>query len=142
PSGQRVRSAAADLEVGVNTKDRSEDKFRDLFDHAGTSPLQLMDRGGRKIKPAFPSVSAGTVGTQNLNNFNATTEQGEPLHGGVIGGSSRWFTLKAVERATIVIDTLGSDLDTELAVYSGTYLFTMRQASSDNIGAPDGVRRR
>ena len=142
PSGQRVRSVAADLEVGVNTKDRSEDKFRDLFDHAGTSPLQLMDRGGRKIKPAFPSVSAGTVGTQNLNNFNATTEEGEPLHGGVIGGSSRWYILTAVESATMMIDTVGSDFDTVLAVYTGTNLFGLKAVASDNDGAADAVRSR
>ena len=135
-TGQRVRSDAANLEVGTADKDQSEDKFRDLFDHVGTSPLQK----SQKIKPAFPSVSAGTLGTQNLNNFDATTEQGEPLHGGVIGGSSRWFILRAVERATMVIDTLGSDIDTVLGVYTGTNLFSLREIASDNNRAPDGVR--
>jgi len=135
-SGQRVRSEAASLEVGTDDRDQSEDKFRNLYDPAGTSPVQ---RAG-KIKPAFPSVSSGTLGTQNLNNFNATTEQGEPLHGGVIGGSSRWFILKALERATMVIDTLGSDIDTVIGVYTGTSLFTLREVTSDNNGARDGER--
>src|SRR5437870_3689651 len=39
-SGQRVRSVPANLEVGPDDRDQSEDKFRNLFDHAGTSPLQ------------------------------------------------------------------------------------------------------
>jgi len=141
-SGQLVRSVEADLEVGLDPKDRSEDKFRDLFDHVGTSGPQLAGGGGRKFKPRFPSVSAGTIGTQNLNNFNATTEHGEPLHGGVIGGSSRWFILTAVENATLMIDTAGSDFDTVLAVYTGTNLFGLQAVASDNNGAADGVRSR
>jgi len=141
-SGQRVRSVEADVEVGENPKDRSEDKFRDLFDHVGTSGPQLAGGGGRKFKPRFPSVSAGSVGTQNLNNFNATTEQREPQHGGVIGGSSRWFILTAVENATLMINTAGSDFDTVLAVYTGTNLFGLQAVASDNNGAPDGVRSR
>jgi len=141
-SGQRIRSVAADVEVGENPKDRSEDKFTDLFDHVGTSGIQLAGAGRRKFKPRFPSVSAGSVGTQNLNNFNATTEQGEPQHGGVIGGSSRWFILTAVENATLMIDTTGSDFDTVLAVYTGTNLFGLHPVASDNNGAPDAVRSR
>ena len=42
----------------------------------------------------------------------------------------------------MVIDTLGSDFDTVLAVYTGTNLFTLREVASDNNGAPDGVRSR
>ncbi len=138
PGGERVRSSGADLEVGPDTQDLSEDKFVSLFDHSGTSPVPA----SRKIKPAFPSVSAGTLGTQHLNNFNASTDEGEPLHAGVIGGSSRWFLLRAVQSATMVIDTMGSDIDTVLAIYTGTNLFTLQEVVSDNNGGIDGVRSR
>ncbi len=41
-----------------------------------------------------------------------------------------------------LIDTVGSDFDTVLAVYTGTNLFGLKAVASDNDGAADAVRSR
>ncbi|MBI3869240.1 MAG: immunoglobulin domain-containing protein, partial [Verrucomicrobia bacterium] len=136
-SGLRVRSATANLEVGPDMQSLSQDKLLDVLAQGSAQGPQL---AGIRPGPASPIVSAGQIGTQILNNFNATTEQSEPLHAGVIGGSSRWFMLTAAESGTMEIDTMGSDIDTVLAVYTGKNLLTLRAVASDNNSAPDGVR--
>ncbi len=51
------------------------------------------------------------------NNFNATTELAEPLHGGEPGGSSVWLQWIAPASGIVRFSTAGSDFDTLLAVY-------------------------
>jgi len=84
--GVTVASEGASLELGWDEKVRSEEKFLDLFAVREVVSVTAMRR-----KTAFASVAAGILGTQVLNNFGATTEMGEPHHGGEIGGASRWF---------------------------------------------------
>jgi hypothetical protein len=136
-TGQTVESLAANLEIGFESDSTSFDKLEDLLlDEAAP-------QGGGVVSIAsFPSVTIGTLGSQIINNFNSTTQQGEPIHSSVIGGASRWYKLTAGEDATLVIDTLGSDIDTVLAVYTGTDIFTLSLVAEDNNGAPDGVRSR
>jgi hypothetical protein len=138
-NGVLVRSEAATLEISTDARSFSEDKFRDLFDPL---PLGLGNFKAQAAAAGFPSVSAGTLGTQILNNFNSTVELGEPLHGSVIGGSSRWFILKALENGTMVVDTVGSAIDTVLAIYTGSDIFTLHEIASDNDSAFDGIRSR
>jgi hypothetical protein len=135
-TGESVESLAASLEIGPS---HSYDKLEDLLDVAGVNSPHL------HIKPnattvGFPSVSVGTLGSQIINNFNSTTEQGEPIHADLIGGSSRWYLLTALTNATIAIDTLGSDIATVLAVYIGTDIFSLQTVAHDVNSAPDGVR--
>ena len=133
-----VESLPAILEIGADPKARSQDKFQDLFAEPETSPAI---EASLQSRPAgFPSVAAGTLGSQTLNNFNATTELGEPLHGGAIGGASRWFKVLAADTGVMQIDTLGSEIDTVLAVYTGTDLLKLTLIASDNNSAPDGLR--
>ncbi len=122
-NGQRVTSLAASLEIGTDTSAHSYDKLEDLLDYAAglSGPIRIPPPGG--TASAFPSVSVGTLGSQIINNFNSTTEQGEPVHSSVIGGSSRWYLLTATTNATMEIDTLGSDIATVLAVYTGGSIF-------------------
>jgi hypothetical protein len=135
-----VDSEDAYLEIGPATDGHSFDKLEDLFQAAGLSGfaglmrIHPMDVGG------FPSVAAGTLGSQIINNFNSTTEQGEPIHADVIGGSSRWYLLMAGGSGTMVIDTLGSDIATVLAVYTGGDIFSLQLVASARNSAPDGVR--
>ncbi len=78
-----------------------------------------------------------------LNNTGATTSPGETNHCGVIGGASKWFGLTPTANATFVIDTLGSSIDTVLAVYTndpGNFLSPLRYVTCDNDGARDGIR--
>ncbi len=162
-SGQTVVSLPASLEIGPSADAQSFDKLEDLLAAVASGSNfinSIMARsnltpekrgrgrgpgrqggGGRRIEAEwFPSVSVGTIGSQIINNFNSTTQQGEPIHSDVIGGSSRWYLLTAETNGTMVLDTLGSDIDTVLSVYTGTDIFTLQLVVQDNNGASDGVR--
>ena len=43
-----------------------------------------------------------------MDNTGSTTQQGEPNHGGVIGGASRWFGLRAQVDGVMSVDTIGA----------------------------------
>jgi|GEM_PF-474798 len=130
--GQLVQSNQTVVLEDVRTHDKFDDMLR------GTGP------GGQTLggpqRQFFASVSAGSSGTQVLDNYGATTEPNEPDHGGVVGGASRWFRIDTLTNGILVIDTIGSEIDTVLAVYTGESLFTLELVASDDNGAPDGVR--
>jgi sugar lactone lactonase YvrE len=132
--GQQARSLAASLEIGTDATSHSYDKLDDLLDSLGG-----IQNPHFKGSSAFPSVSVGTIGSQIINNFNSTTQQGEPVHSSVIGGSSRWYLLTATTNATMEIDTLGSDIATVLAVYIGKDIFSLRTVATNVNGASDGL---
>ncbi len=148
-------SLDAFLEIGPEPKVVSHDKLEDLLNadvqsaltlepfnasalqRFNASPLQPLAASGVS---GFVSVSAGTVDAQLLNNTGATTQQGEPSPCGVIGGSSKWFGLQPATNGMMLIDTIGSAIDTVMAVYTGTNLFTLKLVACDNNSAPDGIR--
>ena len=128
--GRSVESLRATLEIGPAL---SFDKLAVLLRQIGQTNF---------LYPGsftFPSVSAGAIGSQQINNFNSTTDAGEPTHD-VVGGSSRWFLLTAATNGTLVIDTLGSDIDTILEVYPLRADWYFNLLASDNNSAPDGIR--
>ena len=136
-TGESVESLPASLEIGPSL---SYDKLEDLLDYvAGLGGPLLRFKPRDVTVGGFPSVSIGTIGSQLINNFNSTTEQGEPIHADVIGGSSRWYLLTAVTNATLEIDTLGSDVATVLAVYTGSNIFSLQTIATNVNGASDGV---
>jgi hypothetical protein len=150
--GQTVESVAASLELSASTTAHTFDKLADLLtNQAGgfvvTGPLLPVNPGrppkfvpqGGSSGAGFPSVSVGTIGSQVINNFNATTEDGEPIQSGTTGGASRWYLLTASASATMQIDTMGSDIATVLSVYTGSSIYTLTQVASDQNSAPDGV---
>lgn len=116
---------------------RSQDKFEDFIVAQKGAALRARALGG-----GFPLVTAGVAGSQNLNNFGATTELGEPVYAGVQIGASRWYQLTAADPGVFIIDTLGSDIDTVLGVYLGDDLLTLVQVAEDDNGAPDHIRSR
>ena len=134
-TGQVIASDPAAMEIGPGPS-VSVDKFGELE----SEPGGLERAAVPPRKAGFTSVSAGTLGTQILDNFGATTEKGEPAHGGVTGGASRWFSLVPDTNGTMVVDTIGSAIDTVLAVYTGTDFSNLKQVASDDNSAPDGVR--
>ena len=135
-SPQTARSVPAYLEISPIAQTLSEDKLADIL---SGGPLPKPS-GPRPLNASFPSVAAGSLGTQILNNYNATTEQAEPIHSDVVGGASRWYKLTAADTGVFLIDTIGSDIDTLLAVYTGTNIFTLNRIASDNNSAPDRIR--
>ena len=71
-------------------------------------------------------------------NLLASLEPGEPNHAGVTGGKSLWYQWTATATGAITIDTLGSNFDTELAVYTGTAInaLTIVAQNADVGGSP------
>ncbi len=70
------------------------------------------------------------------NNRFATIEPGEPAHNG--DGSvaaSLWWQWTPVTTANVFIDTIGSKIDTVLAVYTGSTLSTLVQVAAANGSA-------
>jgi hypothetical protein len=68
---------------------------------------------------AFPI--SGIPGTTNGLNCGATQEAGEPLHFGEVAGLSPtiWYTWIAPGNDCVTFDTVGSDFDTTLGIYTG-----------------------
>jgi hypothetical protein len=89
----------------------------------------------------IPITGSGAVLTATGSNANATSEAGEPSDGIGGGGTETvWWTWTApcsfsVASPTSFIDTIGSDFDTVLGVYTGSTLATLvRFASDDDSG--------
>jgi len=135
--GASVRSVQATLELGPDNQLQSQDKFEDLLIN-GVAGLASDGKGGGKS--SLVSVSAGSVSSQTISLSGSTTQSSETNHCGIVGGVSRWLSLKALTNGTFVIDTIGSTIDTVLAVYIGSNLLNLQFVACDNNSAPDGLR--
>jgi len=133
--GQSVESRAASLEIGPVNGAHSYDKLDDLLAAAFGVPQVV----GPLDLSAFPSVSVGSLGSQLINNFNSTTDKGEPTHAKTIGGSSRWYLLRVLSQGTLIIDTMGSGVATLLSVYTGSDIFSLELVAADRNSAADGI---
>ena len=145
-----VKGLLAVVEIGRTRKAYTRDKANDAASESATAvelrpegdrPLGLLDL--RSSGGVAPPV-AGIIGSQLLDNFGARTEVGERNHGGIVGGASRWFKLRVDPNihteSLMILDTIGSAIDTVLAVYTGPNLLQLTAIASDNNGAPDGIR--
>jgi len=122
-----VESATASLEFGPVPEVVSQDKMEELF---------LGDAVGSRFIP----LELGIDGGQTLNTIGAATQSGEPSPCGTSGGSSRWMRMRTSSVGTVVLDTVGSSIDTVLAVYTGTNMTNLASVACDNNSAPDGAR--
>jgi subtilisin family serine protease len=84
------------------------------------------------------ALSAFTNGTVTVITAGATTEFGEPLHDGKVGGKSAWFTFVPASDGVLSLTTLGSTFDTLLGVYTGTRVDQLTRVAS-NDDAANGV---
>jgi len=73
------------------------------------------------------------------NNTGTTTEPGEPAHVGNPGGKSIWWLWVAPSNGTYVLDTVGSQTDTLLAIYTGTTLGTLALVGADDNRSDAGA---
>jgi secreted trypsin-like serine protease len=92
---------------------------------------------GRPANDDFAAarVPACTVTFENGSTAFATEQGGEPDHAGNMGGSSLWYRFTAPAHAQFHINTLGSDGDTLLEVYTGASLPALISADeNDDIG--------
>lgn len=95
----------------------------------------------RPVNDNFTSriAIAGTVATVNGSNTLATAESGEPLHAGVGGGNSVWWSWTPGISGPATITTAGSDFNTVLAVYTGTELTNLTLVAANDDDAVGGT---
>ncbi len=138
-STRAAESVSAALEIGPEPEVLSQDKLEDLFNPPSAQTSAKFAEAA-STSSGFLLVSLGTIASQVLNNTTATTSQRETNHCGVLGGASKWLGVHATADGVMRVDTIGSAIDTVLAVYTGTDLLSIREVACDNNGAPDGIR--
>lgn len=99
-------------------------------------PLTLIYQNPLNDDFAAASELPGTSGSTNAINGRASKEPGEPLHAGDEGGHSIWFTWRAPVNGTVQWSTLGSDLDTLLAAYTGDALTNLVLMADNDDASP------
>ncbi len=81
----------------------------------------------------------GDSGSWTGSNEGATRENGEPYHAGYHGDTSLWFTFTSDATKVVTIDTIGSNFDTMLGVYTGTAVDSLTEVASDDEGGGDST---
>lgn len=74
----------------------------------------------------------GFLGSVVASNVGATSETREPAHAGISSGASIWYRWTAPSTCQFIVDTIGSDFDTILAVYTGTALNALTPIGSND----------
>jgi hypothetical protein len=138
--GGSLESKRATLEIAFNSTLLTQDKLEDLL--ASLRPGSGLRAGAALLGSSgtVPILSAGTIGGQTFANVGSTSEKNEANHAGFLGGASRWLALQAGTNGFITVDTIGSDIDTLLAVYTGSSILNLTEIAQDNNSAPDGLR--
>ena len=75
---------------------------------------------------------SGTTAQLTGSNAYATREPGEPNHAGDAGGHSVWWKWMAPAGGAATLNTIGSDFDTLLAVYTGNSVSNLSQVAANN----------
>jgi subtilisin family serine protease len=90
---------------------------------------------------ASRSVLGGASASANGTNTGATGESGEPQHTPTSAPAhSVWWAWTAPATGVAVIDTLGSDFDTALAIYTGSNINSLQTiASNDDFAGPQSL---
>lgn len=93
------------------------------------------------VRPAndnFASANglSGSSASVSASNIGATKESGEPNHAGFSAARSIWYFWTAPSSTIVTIDTVGSNFDTLLAVYTGTSVSALAAvASNDDLSS-------
>ncbi len=86
---------------------------------SGIGGVGAASLGVRRAAPADAGgVTRGYNGTQIFHTIYAGRDPGEPLHCGIAGGASYWYSYIPPADGVASMDTDGSDFDTVLAVYT------------------------
>ena len=87
------------------------------------------------VNDAFesPKILKGFSGTLSDNNLRGSRQMGEPSIDTIVGGTSLWYSWIAPAAGRATFDTLGSAVNTLLAVYTGTTLgaITLKAENDD-----------
>ncbi len=86
-------------------------------------------------------VISGATNRVQGSNLNTTRELGEPNHLDYAFGGSVWWTWVAPDTGTVTMNTIGSDFDTVLAVYTGDQVtnLTLVAGNDDAVGVTSAV---
>lgn len=84
---------------------------------------------------------AGNSGTISGRNTDATKESGEPDHAANPGGHSIWYSWTAPANGRFTFDTVGSGIDTLLAIYTGGALNSLTAVASNDDASPGTISR-
>lgn len=95
----------------------SQDKFGDILARVFENIYGTLSQNSERRIVRNQGPSRGFTGSQVFSTYGSTTDPGEPLHCGVLGGASEWFVYQAPTNGVLTVDTLGSTFDTVLAVY-------------------------
>ncbi|MGH9849095.1 MAG: MSCRAMM family protein, partial [Blastocatellia bacterium] len=85
---------------------------------------------------------SGGAGSVMDDNMGATRETGEPPHAGQTGGASIWYRWTAPSAGAFTFTTLGSEINTLLAVYTGPNagaLTTIARNNDDSRGRTTSI---
>jgi hypothetical protein len=150
--GQQPReifSNPADVQINltdgkVNPNVAALDKFSDQASAIGIQSAARSLAKASRIRKASGGPATGYTGTQIFNTFGSTKEEGEPNHCGVAGGASEWYAYQPPANGLLTVDTIGSDFDTVLAIYTGpgTDFASLVPVACDNDSGPDGADSR
>lgn len=105
---------------GTNYRIAVDGYFDGLNADTGTFDLDIDNAA---IPPAYDNFVAGTsiTGTSaGGQNIQASAEAGEPMHGGLRGGTSVWWRWTPAISGDATVATCGSSLLTLTGVYTGT----------------------
>lgn len=111
---------AGDLSHAVSPPlDLTLSLFKDIGWPTGTPPPPPPPPGNDNFASA--QAISGCSGTVNGSNISATKESGEPAHFPASPGSTKsvWYQWQAIASQSVTINTIGSNYDTILAVYTG-----------------------
>lgn len=114
---------------------------------ATTGPISVTSANGTATSAASFTVTAGGPANDNFGsaqsmsgltgsasggNAGATKEAAEPNHAANAGGKSIWFAWTAPGSGSVTVDTLGSNFDTLLAVYTGNSVGALTAVASND----------
>ena len=137
------------IELQINSEGQSDviarDKLPDAIESALTqsqvqTPPPFVQQQVRKMAAG---VSRGFTGSQVFNTILGSKDVNEPLHCGLVGGSSYWFAYEAPSDGLLRINTNGSEFDTILATYQvvdpSAGFNGITSIACDNNSGSDGV---
>lgn len=143
----RLRVVVADtkfyspaVELQINSEGDPDVLARNKLQDAQSSGLHA---GGKAVQPKLGgTVNRGYNGSQVFNTAYATRDPLEPMHCGVPGGPTYWFSYQPPANGALTLDTQGSSYDTLLAVYTYdpplTGYESLIPVACDNNGGTNG----
>ena len=106
----------------------------DYSNNITTIPIAIGNSSSPPLNDNFANAQTllGTSPSVAGANVNATKENIEPNHSGNTGGKSVWYQWTASATKTVTIDTVGSNFDTLLAIYTGNALNNLTLVTNNN----------